>query len=89
MAGEPVSGDSEKIMPQYVMIIGLVSLLSAVIGALVAMFKRRGADVWGFACFIFPPLLLILILLPKNTEPRQQPKLSKKELEDVKEFLFD
>ena len=76
-------------MPQYVMIIGLVSLLSAVIGALVAKFKRRGADVWGFACFMFPPLLLLLILLPKNTEPRPQQKLSRKELEDVKEYLFD
>ena len=76
-------------MPQYVMIIGLVVLLSAVIGALVAKFKRRGADVWAFACFIFPPLLLVLILLPKNTEPRQQQRLSKKELEDVKEYLFD
>ena len=76
-------------MPQYVMIIGLVSLLSAVIGAFVAKFKRRGADVWGFACFMFPPLLLLLILLPKNTEPRSQQKLSSKELEDVKEYLFD
>ncbi|GBF27874.1 hypothetical protein MnTg02_02933 [bacterium MnTg02] len=76
-------------MPQYVVIIGLVSLLSAVIGALAAKFKRRGADVWAFACFMFPPLLLVLFLLPKNTEPRQQPRLSRKELEDVKEYLFD
>lgn len=76
-------------MPQYVVIIGIVCLMSAAIGGVTAKFKRRGADVWAFACFIFPPLLLILMFLPKNTEPQQQPKLSKKELEDVKEYLFD
>lgn len=76
-------------MPEYVAIIGVVCLVSAVFGALIAKIKRRSADTWAFASFIFPPLILILILMPKNTEQRQQARLSKKELEDVKEYLFD
>ncbi|MGI9386719.1 MAG: hypothetical protein ACR2OX_04760 [Methyloligellaceae bacterium] len=76
-------------MPEYVVIIGVLCLVSAATGAIVAKIKRRSADVWAFACFIFPPILLILLLLPKNTEVQQKKMFTKKDLEDVKEHLFD
>ena len=42
------------------------ALLSGILGAIIAHAKRRGAGFWTVACFLVPPLLLVVMLLPKR-----------------------
>jgi hypothetical protein len=57
-------------MLEAVTIWGLVAIVAAVLGMIVAGIKRRDYSSWGFWCFVLPPLLLVLIVMPKNTGPR-------------------
>jgi hypothetical protein len=57
-------------MLEIVAIWGLVAIVAAVLGMIVAGIKRRDYSSWGFWCFVLPPLLLVLIVMPKNTGPR-------------------
>ena len=76
-------------MPQTIVIIGITSLICAFIGYFVARGKNRSVDVWGFACFIFPPLLIVLFFLPKNTEVKPAAELSEKDIRRIREDLWD
>lgn len=49
---------------------GIVALLSAVIGGIVAGVRNRGHSSWAAWCFLMPPLLIVLIMLPVNKGPR-------------------
>ena len=59
-------------MTYYVTIWGLGSLAAAIIAAIIAAFKRRDASAWAFGCFVFPPALIVLILLGKNFGPMRR-----------------
>lgn len=52
---------------------GLVSILAAFAAGVMAGIKRRDHSSWAAWCFVFPPLLIWLALLPKNlgVRPRQ------------------
>lgn len=63
-------------MLKWVLIWAAVSIGSAIIGGLLAASKRRDHSFWAAWCFLLPPMLLILLLLPKNLGPRpRQPTL--------------
>jgi apolipoprotein N-acyltransferase len=49
---------------------GLVSLLAAVVGGVLAYVRNRDHSWWAAWCFIFPPLLVFLIFLPRNPGPK-------------------
>jgi hypothetical protein len=57
-------------MPTAIVIWGLVSIASAVIAGVLAGAKRRDHSFWAAWSFLFPPMLLVLLLMPANKGPR-------------------
>jgi hypothetical protein len=49
---------------------GIISILSAIIGGIVAGLKRRDHSFWAAWSFLFPPMLILLLLLRHNRGPR-------------------
>jgi hypothetical protein len=49
---------------------GIVAIASAVAAALIASAKRRDHSAWAGWTFLFPPLLLLLIVIPRNRGQR-------------------
>lgn len=72
-------------MTFWVTVIGLVSIAAAVIAAVVAAYKKRSADGWAFASFLFAPALIILLLLPSNKTPMDATAREAKKLRDILE----
>jgi len=63
-----------------VVVWGGVALASAVAGGLLAGVKNRDYSSWIAWCFVLPPLVLILLILPKFEGPRpRQPRLDENE----------
>ena len=56
-------------MPQVITIYGLLSIVAASAAYFIAGRKQRNSDGWAFACFILPPLVLILAFLGKAQTP--------------------
>ena len=56
-----------------IVIWGGVALVSAVLAGILAGVKNRDYSWWMAWCFVLPPLLFILMLLPRyeGTRPRQ------------------
>lgn len=50
--------------------ISAVMLASGVAGFVLAGVKNRGLSTWVAWCFLFPPSLLVLLMLPKLSGPR-------------------
>ena len=52
---------------------GLASLVASLAGGIVAFMKRRDHSAWAAWCFVFPPLLIAVLLLRTNpgNRPRQ------------------
>jgi hypothetical protein len=42
------------------------ALVAALLATLVARMKRRHSGYWMLFCFLFPPLILLLLILPKG-----------------------
>jgi hypothetical protein len=42
------------------------AFVAAVLATLVARVKRRHSGYWMIFCFLFPPLILLLLVLPKG-----------------------
>jgi hypothetical protein len=57
-------------MAKVIAIWGVVAIASAIIAGIVAGLKRRDHSFWAAWCFLVPPLLLILLVLPANRGPR-------------------
>ncbi len=51
-------------MVQFIVIWGLVALASLAIGGLLAGLKKRDHSFWMAWSFLFPPMVLLLLLLP-------------------------
>lgn len=51
---------------------GILALGSAIAGGILAAARNRDHSWWAAWCFVFPPMLVLLILLPRNTGPRPQ-----------------
>lgn len=63
-------------MLEGVVIWAVVATTAAIIGALLAGYKNRGYSAWTAWCFLLPPLVLVLLLLPKYKGQRpRSPKL--------------
>ena len=60
-------------MVKWVVVWGLASITAAILAALFAGHKNRDYSYWMAWCFIVPPLVVWLMLMPKNrgTRPRQ------------------
>jgi hypothetical protein len=56
-----------------IVIWGGVALVSATVGGLLAGVKNRDYSSWIAWCFVLPPLVLVLLLLPRyqGVRPRQ------------------
>lgn len=55
---------------QVIAIWGLVALLSAVAGGVLAAVKRRDHSAWAAWCFVFPPALIVLLWMSRNEGQR-------------------
>ena len=55
---------------------GAVAIVSGVLAFFLASMKNRDSSAWAAWCFLLPPLLIALLLSPKNMGPRpRQAKL--------------
>ena len=57
-------------MPKVIAIWGIVAIASAIIAGVLAGTKRRDHSFWAAWSFLFPPMLLVLLLMPTNKGPR-------------------
>lgn len=63
-----------------IVLISLIMVVSGIAGAFVAGAKNRDVSFWAAWSFIFPPSLLVLLLLGKNTGPRpRRPSLDEED----------
>lgn len=53
----------------YIVIWGLISITSAILGGVLAAMKNRDYSSWAAWCFVFPPFVIAILLTPKNTGP--------------------
>ena len=71
-------------MPKAIAIWGIVAIASAIIAGIVAGAKRRDHSFWAAWSFLFPPMLLILLLMPSNKGPRpRRPGLDELEEQEL------
>jgi len=52
---------------RYIAIWGAVALLSSIVAGIVAHARGRDHSYWAAWTFLVPPLLLLLLLLPRST----------------------
>lgn len=57
-------------MASYIAILGSVMLLTSIAAGILAGIKRRDWSYWMTIAFLFPPSIVLLILMPKNAGPR-------------------
>jgi hypothetical protein len=55
---------------KWIAIWGLVATGAAVLAGILAGYKRRDVSSWAAWSFIFPPLVIVVALLPANAGPR-------------------
>lgn len=53
-------------MPAYIVIWGLAAIAAASLAGFAAGWKNRDYSFWMAWCFLFPPLILWLLLMPKK-----------------------
>lgn len=60
---------------KYIVIWGLVSIAAAVLAGVLAGVKNRDYSFWMSWSFVFPPMVLLLALMPKfeGRRPRRAP----------------
>jgi len=60
-------------LTQVIVIWGLVALAAAVLGGVLAGVKNRDYSFWIAWCFVLPPIVLFLLLLPRyeGARPRK------------------
>ena len=53
----------------YIVIWGVTAFLAALLAGILANMKNRDYSSWAAWCFLLPPLVIALILTPKNNGP--------------------
>jgi hypothetical protein len=67
-------------MVKVIAIWGVVAVVSAVLAGIVAGLKRRDHSFWAAWSFLFPPMLLLLLVMPSNKGPRpRRPSVDEQE----------
>lgn len=74
-------------MANFIAIYGSVALLAAVLGGVIAAMKRRDVSYWMTMCLLFPPALLVLLLMQSNKGPR--PKRASWDEQEAREMGRD
>jgi hypothetical protein len=57
-------------MATVIAIWGVVAIASAILAGILAGAKRRDHSFWAAWSFLFPPMLLLLLVMPANKGPR-------------------
>jgi hypothetical protein len=57
-------------MVKVIAVWGTVAILSAIAAGIVAGLKRRDHSFWAAWSFLFPPMLLLLLVMRRNRGPR-------------------
>jgi hypothetical protein len=66
-----------------IVIWGLTAITASALAGLIAGWKNRDYSYWMAWSFLLPPLVLWLLLMPKNLGPRpRQPKLDTLDRQD-------
>ncbi len=57
-------------MAKFIAIYGSVALLAAAIAGIIAAVKRRDISYWMTVSLLFPPAIIILLIMQSNKGPR-------------------
>ncbi|MEQ1709914.1 MAG: hypothetical protein ABL908_00770 [Hyphomicrobium sp.] len=57
---------------QYIAIWGFVALVSSALAGIIASVKNREYSFWMAWCFLLPPMVLVLAVMPSRSGPRPQ-----------------
>lgn len=67
-------------MVRVIAIWGAVAIAASLMALIVAGMKRRDHSFWAAWSFMFPPMLLVLLVMPANPGPRpRRPSLDEEE----------
>jgi apolipoprotein N-acyltransferase len=67
---------------------GMVALVCAVAGGFIAAAKNRDHSWWAAWCFVLPPMLLVLLMLGRQSGPRpRRPSLDEEDRDGGREFV--
>ena len=72
-------------MEKWIAIYGITAIITGIIGALVAPRKNRSANSWFTSAFLFPPALIVLLLLGKSRTGPYRP-IDDDDDEDLREL---
>ena len=65
---------------QVIAVWRIVSIAAAVAAGIIAAVRNRDHSWWAAWSFVFPPMLIILLLMPRNTGPRpRRPSLDEED----------
>jgi hypothetical protein len=73
-------------MAEFVAIYGSLAVLCSVLAGIAAYIKRRDPSYWIATSFLFPPAIIMLLLMKKNEGPR--PTRPTLDSEDKQDGLF-
>lgn len=71
---------STSMVPMVITLYGIGMLISAAVAYMIAAAKHRDASRWAFLGFIFPPLALLTLLLPRLTREEAHHRLLRRGL---------
>lgn len=60
-------------MPEIIVAWGACAISASLLAGLLAGVKNRDYAWWMAWCFIVPPLVLVLLLMPRHRGPRPRP----------------
>jgi drug/metabolite transporter (DMT)-like permease len=68
----------------WVVVWGFVAIAAGVAGRVIAPRRNRDGSFWAAWCFIVPPLFLLLLVLPRRTQPTpRRPTLDEEDRADT------
>ncbi len=60
-------------MPEIIVVWGFAAIICSAFAGLLAGVKNRDYSRWMAWCFVLPPLVLVLLLMPTYKGPRPRP----------------